>query len=122
LAERGDELAVLADLRSAWFQLSDTDQEILTLRFIDTCVGDPHSGAEEQTVWLAHETICDLYGITPDTARKRVSRAVTRMQKFLGGARVLNVPSGRRPRMSNAAAKVAIDANWSGGIVAHDKW
>jgi hypothetical protein len=114
LAERGDELAVLADLRNAWVQLSDADREILTLRFIDTGVGDPEGGAEEQSVWLAHETICDLYGITPDAARKRVQRAVTRMQKFLGGAKVLNVSTGRRPRMSNSAAAVVTHKYYMG--------
>ena len=91
LAERGDELAVLADLRAGLEKLSDRDQHLLALRFIETGIGDSQTDEEEEAIWLVHETICDLYGVVPGAARTAISRAVTKLQKALGGPRVLHV-------------------------------
>lgn len=113
LAERGDELAVLADLSAGFDKLSESDRELLSIRFIESGVADAHTDEEEDVIHIAHEDICDLYGITPDAARKRVSRAVSRLLKAMGGPRTLNVNTGRRS-MSNAAAQVATRQDWSG--------
>ena len=91
LAERGEELAVLADLRAGFEKLNDRDRDLLSLRFIETGIGDSQTDEEEAAIWLAHETICDRYGLVPGSARMGISRAVTKLQKNLGGPRVLHV-------------------------------
>jgi len=114
LAERGDELAVLADLEAGLGKLSNEDRELLTIRFIETGVGDAVTGEEEDVVHVVYEDICDLYGVTPDAARKRISRAVGRLQKKLGGPRLLYVDHPGRRATSNAAAQVQTRQNWAG--------
>ena len=114
LAERGDELAVLADLEAGLGKLSDEDRELLIIRFIETGVGDAVTGEEEDIVHVVYEDICDLYGVTPDAARKRISRAVGRLQKKLGGPKLLYVDHPGRRATSNAAAQVQTRQNWTG--------
>ena len=113
LAERADELAVLADLNAGLAKLSDKDRNILFIRFIETGVGDALTEDEEATVHVAYEDICDLYDIGPETVRKAVTRSVTRLLKKMGGPRTLNVHPGRHA-LSNAAAQVRTRTAWDG--------
>ena len=114
LAERGDELAVLADLEAGLGKLSDEDRELLVMRFIETGVGDALTGEEEDVVHVVYEDICDLRGISLGAARMRVSRAVSRLQEKLGGPRVLYVDHPGRRATSNARAQVTTRTNWDG--------
>jgi DNA-directed RNA polymerase specialized sigma24 family protein len=114
LAERGDELAVLADLEAGLGKLSDEDRGLLIMRFIETGVGDALTGEEEDVVHVVYEDICELHGISLGAARMRVSRAVVKLQERLGGPRVLYVDHPGRHSMSNAAAQVNTRQDWSG--------
>ena len=112
-AERGDEMAVLADLHRVCKRLRDDDREVLKIRFVDTGVGDPKTGEEEQAVFLAYEEICDLYGCSPATARSRVSRAVGRMQKLLGGTKSVPIASLQHKPNGCAGQRMAA-RDWNG--------
>jgi DNA-directed RNA polymerase specialized sigma24 family protein len=114
LAERGDELAVLADLEAGLGKLSDEDRELLIMRFIETGVGDALTGEEEDVVHVVYEDICELYNISLGAARMKVSRAVSKLQDRLGGPRILYVDHPGRHSMSNAAAQVGTRQDWGG--------
>lgn len=111
-SERGDDLAVLADLRAAWSKLTETERNVLRVRFVDSGVGDPLTVDDEQAVREAHYVLMDEYGLSLDAVKKRVQRAVRRLQGYLGGDRVLDVSYIRRP--SNARAQVIARKDWSG--------
>ena len=114
LAERGDELAVLADLSAGFASLSDRDHDLLCMRFIETGIGKAKTPEEKEIVHVAYEEICEHYGFkTPAAARSKVAKAVTKLLKHMGGPRTLTVYPGRHS-MSNAAAQVRTRQDWSG--------
>jgi DNA-directed RNA polymerase specialized sigma24 family protein len=98
-AEGGNRVAEMADVTSALSRLSKVDQRLLYLRF---GVGD------------AFETIAANLAVEPEAAKKRVNRALSRLQQELGGP----PPRGDRPEtigsrrvVSNAHAQAITGDN-----------
>ena len=97
-ANGGDILAHYADLRTAWDCLSESDREVLRRKFV---------------LQYEYAEIADATGSTEAVLRKRVERAVTRMQKRLGQDRRSEVHEGRRA-VSNATAQVMTRRGYDG--------
>lgn len=89
----GNMLAHYADLRTAWDVLSGSDRSLLRLKFVE---GLEYVEIEEKT------------GLSEANGRKRVERAVSKMQKAMG------CDVRGRKAMSNAAAQVATRRGYEG--------
>ena len=89
LAERGDRIAMVADISQAMHRIKVSDATLLMLKF---------DGGE-----LADEVLALQLDISPDATRKRVERALVRVARNLNGDYEPKQP--RRAR-SNASAQV----------------
>jgi len=88
-SEGGNRIAMLADVRSALEAGTETDKELLWTHF---------------GLQMDEEEHALVLGVTVDTFRKRVNRAVQRVQRRLGGAKPDGLYVGSRRAMSNAQA------------------
>lgn len=93
----GNLLAHFADLTAAWDRLTPEERQLLRLRYVHNT---PYVELAEE---LGHDE---------PMLRKRVERALSRMQKFMGS----QVRKGELPRkaMSNAQAQVMTRRNFNG--------
>jgi RNA polymerase sigma factor (sigma-70 family) len=90
-SEHGTRMAMLADVAHAYSKLSDDDQEILHLRYVDG-LDNPSSGR--------------ALDISTEAAEKRTERALRRLVDKLGGNPPI-WPAGRHS-VSNAAAQARV--------------
>lgn len=86
-SEGGNRMALLSDVAAGLKKLSDADRELLRLRYDD---GGMELGA-----------LAETYGTTEEAMRKRVKRALVKLQDRLGGEQ----PVWRPHRSSNAQAR-----------------
>lgn len=86
-SEGGNRMALLSDVASGLKKLSEADQELLRMRYDD---GGMELGA-----------LAETYGISEEAMRKRVKRALVKLQDRLGGEQ----PVWRQHRSSNAQAR-----------------
>ena len=104
-ATGGNTLAAYGDLRRAWAKLEDEDREILGNRF--------HSTGE-----IPYSMIAEDMGLDEVIIRKRVERAVGRMQRLMGGVprqmRRNRVDPDRRKVRTNAHANSILRNQWGG--------
>jgi RNA polymerase sigma factor (sigma-70 family) len=91
-SEGGNRLALLSDVAAGIDRLNKADQDLLRLRYAD---GGMEFGA-----------LAETYGTTEEAMRKRVKRALTKLQDRLGGE--APVWRGRRRVMSSAEARAEI--------------
>lgn len=91
-SEGGNRLAMLSDVKSAIESLNKQDQELLRLRYHD---GGMEFGA-----------LAETYHVSEDAIRKRVKRALNKLQDRLGGE--APVWYGRRRVKSNAEARAEL--------------
>lgn len=91
-SEGGNRLALLSDVAAALGRLNDTDRELLRLRYA-------HGGME-------FGALAESLAITEEATRKRVKRALNKLQDRLGGE--APVWRGRRRIRSNAEARAEI--------------
>jgi RNA polymerase sigma factor (sigma-70 family) len=94
-AEGNNRLALLSDVKQGLSALSDADQELLRNRYFD-------GGME-------FEDLSALYEASEEAMRKRVKRAIIKLQDRLGGEPPVWRP-GRR-RKSNAQAQAELKEN-----------
>lgn len=95
----GDALATYADLTRGWDALSRDEKALLAARYIDP---DP----------TPYEVLADDLEVSEDAVRKRVERAIRKMQRAMGGGK----PKGDTKRVqSNAAAQATVSRQWEGG-------
>lgn len=95
--EGNDMLAHFADLTYAWDRLTDSQRRLLRDRF---------AGSETPYAELADEL-----GLSESNIRKQVERAITTLQKYMGGAKRAEP---KRRAMSNATAQVMTREAWNG--------
>jgi DNA-directed RNA polymerase specialized sigma24 family protein len=91
-SEGGNRLALLSDVAAGLGRLNKADRDLLRLRYAD---GGMEFGA-----------LAETYGSTEEAMRKRVKRALTKLQDRLGGE--APVWRGRRRIMSSAKARAEI--------------
>ena len=91
-SEGGNRLALLSDVRAGLDKLNEQDRDLLRLRYAN---GGMEFGALAETLSASEEAV-----------RKRVKRALVRLQDRLGGE--APVWYGRRRRMSNEQARQEI--------------
>lgn len=92
-SERGDMLAIRADVQRGLARVNDTQQELLGM------VG----------AGMTEREIAEHLGASRPAARMRVQRALRALQEELGGERPQVDPPERRRVMSNAAARAVTD-------------
>ena len=91
-SEGGNRLALLSDVQAGLDRLNDTDRDLLRMRYSN---GGMEFGA-----------LAESLGASEEAVRKRVKRALVRLQDRLGGE--APVWYGRRRRMSNEQARQEI--------------
>jgi DNA-directed RNA polymerase specialized sigma24 family protein len=91
-SEGGNRLALLSDVRAGLDKLNEQDRDLLRLRYAN---GGMEFGALAETLSASEEAV-----------RKRVKRALVRLQDRLGGE--APIWYGRRRRMSNEQARQEI--------------
>ena len=91
-SEGGNRLALLSDVAAGLDRLNKNDRDLLRMRYAD---GGMEFGA-----------LAESYGTTEEAMRKRVKRALTKLQDRLGGE--APVWRGRRRVRSNAEARAEI--------------
>jgi DNA-directed RNA polymerase sigma subunit (sigma70/sigma32) len=91
-SEGGNRVALLSDVAAGLERLNENDRNLLRMRYAD---GGMEFGA-----------LAESYGATEEAMRKRVKRALTKLQDRLGG----EAPQwrGRRRVRSNAEARAEI--------------
>lgn len=92
-SERGDMLAIMADVQRGLKRVSDTQQELL---------GMVSAGMTERE-------IAEYLHVGRPAARMRVQRALRALQEELGGERPYLDPPERRKVVSNATARAVTD-------------
>jgi DNA-directed RNA polymerase specialized sigma24 family protein len=99
--EGGTVMAVYADLTRAWGKLTTEQAVLLNMRYVaddDTC----------------YPTIAAMFGITEDAARKRVERALSKLQQLMQGESRYEAEGARRRAQSNASAQAVTRRAWVG--------
>jgi len=91
-SEGGNRVALLSDVAAGLDRLNENDRNLLRMRYAD---GGMEFGA-----------LAESYGTTEEAMRKRVKRALTKLQDRLGGEAPLW--RGRRRVRSNAEARAEI--------------
>lgn len=99
--EGGDVLAVYADLRRAWDLLTREQRELLQARYVD----------DDDEIF---PTLASELGISEDAARKRVERALSRLQQLMQGTSRYEGERERRRIQSNAQSQAQTRRNWNG--------
>lgn len=94
-SEGNNRLAMFSDVAHAIARLNDADRLLLKLRYAD--------GGVDFSV------LAQMYEITEEAMRKRVQRAITKLQERLGGEPPIWY--GRRQRKSNAQAIAELKEN-----------
>jgi hypothetical protein len=97
-SEGNNRLALLSDVAAGLARLNETDQELLQRRFAN-------GGTDIDALALE-------YSASDDAIRKRISRALTKLQDRLGGEPP--VWNNRRYRKSNAQSRVETDNDRNG--------
>jgi RNA polymerase sigma factor (sigma-70 family) len=86
-SEGGNRMALLSDVMAGLEKLSEADRDLLKMRY--------HQGGMELGA------MAETYGTTEEAMRKRVKRALTKLQDRLGGEQ----PVWNRRNLSNAQAR-----------------
>ena len=94
-SEGNNRLALLSDVKQGIARLNEADQELLRNRYADGGMG--------------FEALAELYDASEEAMRKRVKRALTKLQDRLGGEPPV-WRAGRR-RKSNAQAQAELKEN-----------
>jgi DNA-directed RNA polymerase specialized sigma24 family protein len=92
-SEGGNRMALLSDVMAGLEKLSDVDRDLLKMRY--------HAGGMELGA------MAESYGTTEEAMRKRVKRALTKLQDRLGGEQ----PVWNRRNRSNAQARQEVSDN-----------
>jgi hypothetical protein len=92
-SEGGNRMALLSDVMAGLEKLSEADRELLKMRY--------HAGGMELGA------MAEAYGTTEEAMRKRVKRALTKLQDRLGGEQ----PVWNRRKRSNAEAREEVRNN-----------
>lgn len=99
--EGGTIMAVYADLRRAWAALDADLRHLLYVRYVN----------EDDQCYPALAT---ELGISEEATRKRVERALSKLQQTMQGESRYEGENNRRKALSNAASQAATRKGWNG--------
>lgn len=110
-ATGGNALAAYADMRVAWASLTEVDRDVLRARFQPSCE-------------VPYAVIAEEFQVDEALVRKRVGRALSRMQRRLGGSRRKHRRVGEsvdfedahvgRTVVGNSQAQAMVANQWGG--------